>query len=320
MALLNKLQKLLLKRIHPEDFVNLTSRRIYILPTREGIIFALLVLIMLAAAINFNNSLIFFFTFLMASVGVISMYMTQQNLIGLQFSLAHVPPVFLYQSLQLPLTISCSKSCYSIAIDFNMPSNKSIHTSMYTDIISQESTQLALSTATEKRGRFSLKALTISSRFPLGLFRAWANIELNHDAIIYPEPESVKHFSPPHGSDTEGSNPYGTGLEDFSGFKNYQTGEPLSHIHWKAFAKEQGLLSKTFSGSSHKEYWLNWSEVFGHIEQKLSQLCQLIIEAEHNGDRYGLILPGQSIAISSGLNHYHSCLKTLALYQSKSIQ
>lgn len=319
MALLNKLQTLLLKRIHPENFVKLTSRRIYILPTREGIIFALLILIMLAAAINFNNSLIFFFTFLMASVGVISMYMTQQNLIGLQFSLAHVPPVFLYQSLRLPLNISCSTRHYSIAVNFNNAPTSTLSTSMYTDINSLETAQLSLLAATEKRGKFSLKPLTVSSCFPLGLFRAWANIELNHDAIIYPEPESVSRFSPLRGSDTEGSNPYGMGLEDFSGFKNYQTGEPLSHIHWKAYAKEQGLLSKTFSGSSHKEYWLNWSDVFGTIEQKLSQLCQLIIEAEHNGDRYGLILPGQSIAISSGQNHYHNCLKALALYQSESI-
>lgn len=314
MTIINKLQRLLLKRIHPEVRVTLKPRRIYILPTREGIIFSLLILIMLAAAINFNNSLIFFFTFLMASVAVISMYMTQQNLLGLQFSTGHIAPVFLFQTLYIPLNISSSKSRYSIAINLQDNNNNNTDSSLYTDVNLQETATVILSSATHKRGYFKLNPIMISSRFPLGLFRAWANIELTNDAIIYPAPESIHNIIPQYGNETEGTNPYGKGLEDFSGFKIYQSGEPLSHIHWKAYAKEQGLLSKTFSGSSHKEYWLNWAEVSGTVEQKLSKLCQLIINAEHKGDRYGLKLPTKTININSGQSHYTQCLKTLALF------
>ena len=311
MDIVNKLQRLLLKRIHPQDSFTLKSRNIYILPTREGFIFALLILVMLAAAINFNNSLIFFFTFLMASVAVISMYMTQQNLLGLQFSIGHISPVFLFQPVFIPLNISTSRTRYSIAVSLH--NNKDVP-AVYTDVKQHEVSTVHLNSATHKRGYFKLKPMVISSRFPLGLFRAWANIELTQDSIVYPAPEEVHNFVPHQGGESEGSNPYGRGIEDFSGFKDYQQGEPLSHIHWKAYAKEQGLLSKTFSGSSHRDYWLNWSELSGHTEQKLSQLCRLIIDAEQNGDRYGLILPGKTINISTGQKHYHNCLKALALY------
>ena len=311
MDIVNKLQELLLKRIHPQDCFILKPRNIYILPTREGVIFALLILLMLAAAINFNNSLIFFFTFLMASVAVISMYMTQQNLLGLQFSIGHISPVFLFQPVAIPLNIRSPGTHYSIAV--SLYGNKD-DPGVFTDVNKHEISTVHLNAATHKRGYFKLKPLVVSSRFPLGLFRAWANIELTQDGIVYPAPEPLAHFVPHQGSETEGSNPYGRGMEDFSGFKDYQQGEPLSHIHWKAWAKEQGLLSKTFSGSSHRDYWLNWSELSGHTEQKLSQLCRLIIDAEQNGDRYGLILPGKTINISTGQQHYHNCLKALAVY------
>jgi len=319
MDVLNKLQHWLLKRIHREDDAILNSRRIYILPTREGVIYALLVLVMLAAAINFNNSLVFFFTFLLAGIGIISMHMTQQNLIGLQFSIAHVQPVFCFQNLYLPLIVTQSGSSallnhntnFSIAIQFTDDDEDGI---IYADVFSHEKTQLQLSSPTIRRGHLSLAPLTVSSRYPLGLFRAWANIELNNDAIIYPQPAHKASHEPLSGSDSEGQGSKGRGFDDFSGFKSYQPGESLKHIHWKAYAREQGLLCKTFSGSNNREYWIDWSNFSGDIEQRLSKMCGFILAAEARGDRYGLIVPGTTIAISQGYQHQHQCLKALALY------
>ena len=317
MDIITKLQNWLLKRIHQEDCVTLTSRRIYILPTREGIIYALLILIMLAAAINFNNSLVFFFTFLMAGVGIISMHMTQENLINLQFSIAHVKPVFCFQSLNLPLRISQSvdkrwqKKLNNYSIAIQLPEQPAPDR---TDVYHNESTLVQLSSPTIRRGQFKLPSFTVSSRYPLGLFRAWANIELTSDAIVYPHPAGQADFEPQSGSDSEGQSSKGRGFDDFSGFKSYQPGESLKHIHWKAYAREQGLLTKTFSGSNNREYWINWNELSGDVEKRLSRLCRLIIEAEHRGDRYGLLLPDSTIPISQGQTHKHQCLKALALF------
>ena len=318
MKLLAKLQRWLLKRIYREDCATLTAGRIYILPTREGLIYALLILVMLAAAINFNNSLVFFFTFLMAAVGVISMQMTQQNLIGLQFSIAHVKPVFCGQNLNLPLSIAQSESAattrtkanYSIAIQLT----HHLSEKKLADVYHNEKTLLQLSSHTEQRGRFELPPLNVSTRYPLGLFRAWANMELNCDAIIYPQAAAQANHEPQSGSDSEGQGSKGRGFDDFSGFKSYQPGESLKHIHWKAYAREQGLLTKTFTGSNNREYWINFSELSGDIEKKLSRLCRLILDAEQRGDRYGLVLPNTSINVNQGQTHQHQCLKALALF------
>ncbi|MCU7940785.1 MAG: DUF58 domain-containing protein [gamma proteobacterium symbiont of Bathyaustriella thionipta] len=135
---------------------------------------------------------------------------------------------------------------------------------------------------------------------------------------MYPNPAQAFSHNPLSGSNSEGQGIKGRGFDDFSGFKTYQPGESLKHIHWKAYAREQGLLSKTFSGANNHEYWLNWNELTGDIEQRLSQLCRLIIDAEAKHDRYGLILPDKTINISQGESHQHQCLKALAMYQANS--
>ena len=328
MNLTIKLKKWLLKRVTHQDYALLKSNDIYILPTREGLIFALLILIILAAAINFNNSLIFFFTFLLAGMGLISMHQTQQNLLGLRFSMAHIKPVFCYQAINFPLIIEQTAghklltnhiSNYSIAVQLTQNQHSlsaDADLDELVDIAYNEKSLLNLSSATYKRGEFSLSALTISTRYPLGLFRAWANIQLNSDALVYPNPAAPFNHQAQSGSDSEGQGEKGRGFDDFSGFKSYQPGESLNHIHWKAYAREQGLLSKTFSGANNHEYWLDWHELNGDIEQRLSQLCRLLIDAEASGDRYGLRLPKTTINISQGDSHRHQCLKALALYQA----
>ena len=313
-----KLQRWLLKRTMLENSATLTSRRIYILPTREGIIYAFLILILLAAAINFNNAMVFFFTFLMAGIGIISMHMTQSNLVGLRFSIAHVHPVFCFQSLSLPLIIdhngndNVTRSRQSFSVNIQLVNEDNYELA---DVHPDEQTRLQLSYPTHQRGHIQLSPITVSTCYPLGLFRAWANIELNNDAIIYPHPSDKTSYQPQTGSDKEGQGEKGRGFDDFSGFKSYQPGESLKHIHWKAYAREQGLLTKTFSGSNNQEYWLNLDELTGDIETRLRHLCRKILDAEQRSDRYGLLLPGVTINISQGPHHQHECLKALALYR-----
>jgi uncharacterized protein (DUF58 family) len=246
------------------------------------------------------------------------MYMTQQNLLGLEFFITHVPPVFCTQILYLPLIIRHNLvnnnkiDHFSIEIAFHNSHNPLLD---IIDITDHEKIQVQLNHQTTQRGYVQLLPLTISSRYPLGLFRAWANIQLTNDGIIYPHAIENTHYHAQSSTNSDGLGIQGRGFDDFSGFKTYQLGESIKHIHWKAYAREQGLLSKVFSGSNPQEYWLNWHDLSGHIDTRLGELCYLIIMANHQDDRYGLILPGTTIEINQGKQHQHQCLKALALYQ-----
>ena len=50
-------------------------------------------------------------------------------------------------------------------------------------------------------------------------------------------------------------------------------------------------------------------------EQRLSQLCHCVLEADHNQQSYGLRLPGTEIPIASGSTHRHHCLEALARFE-----
>ena len=65
----------------PEDPpVVLVQRRIFILPTRQGYLFAFILLLLLVASINYQLSLGFLLTFLLASMAGTAMLHTFRNL------------------------------------------------------------------------------------------------------------------------------------------------------------------------------------------------------------------------------------------------
>jgi len=66
--------------------IELNHRRIFILPNKAGLSLAVVILLMLIASINYNNSLGFVFTFLLASAAQASTFYTYKNLSGLLIS------------------------------------------------------------------------------------------------------------------------------------------------------------------------------------------------------------------------------------------
>jgi hypothetical protein len=84
----------------------LTSRRVYILPTGVGLIYALMTFAMLLGSMNYNNNLSFVLTFILVSLGLVSMHQCQRNLVGLEISFAGVEPVFAGQSAEFRIAVT----------------------------------------------------------------------------------------------------------------------------------------------------------------------------------------------------------------------
>src|SRR5215470_14650106 len=83
------------RRHGPEPgVVFLTQRRVYILPTRHGVTFGFALILMLIGSINYNLSLGYVLTFLLAGLGVVSILHTFRNLVHLYVSGGRASPVF----------------------------------------------------------------------------------------------------------------------------------------------------------------------------------------------------------------------------------
>jgi uncharacterized protein (DUF58 family) len=60
---------------------------------------------------------------------------------------------------------------------------------------------------------------------------------------------------------------------------------------------------------------LDYAQTQGNdTEERLSNLCRWVIDAEQAGFRYGLLLPGKKLMPKSGREHYQACLQALALF------
>jgi uncharacterized protein (DUF58 family) len=140
-------------------------------------------------------------------------------------------------------------------------------------------------------------------------------LRFDFKALVYPKPSKKSLAFPPlTGTDSQQGRVY-QGNEDFYGLKEYQAGDPIRQIHWKALAKGLGLFSKQYTGETFNQLWLDYALTPGYnTEQRLSQLCQWLIEADQAGLVYGFVLPQQRIEPSSGSAHFKLCLEALALF------
>lgn len=289
----------------------LTHRRVYILPTRQGLAFALLLFIMLLGSINYSNSLGYFLTFLLASLSVVTIFHTYNNLLKLSFGTATCPPAFSGDQAEIILKINNVNHHKRFSI--NAFTAEKIKTS--SDIPENCYTHLPVKHRYLLRGYQALPRITIESRFPFGLFRAWSFIQLDQSQLVYPKPSNDVALPVKSAGLSEGNKQLNTGSDDFKGLRSYIEGDPLQHIHWKSYARHHTLQTKEFSSTASDELWLSWTDTTASgVEARLSQLTRWLLIAENSHLIYGLNIPSITVKPGSGQQHLDHCLKQLALY------
>lgn len=293
-------------RAELHETVTLTGRRIFILPTPLGISFALVVLLMLAGAINYNNSLVFALTFLLTGLGLVSMLHCYRNLAGLQLAVTASEPAFAGQAVHFQLRLQ-SPAQARLSIRLSSADHG-------TEVLRVDVSPITvwLPRGSRRRGRQTLGKLVVATRYPLGLFHCWSNVDSQATALVYPKPLGADRPLPDAARRPHQDGDQGRGNDDFQGFRHYHPGDSPRHLNWKALAREQPPLTKTFGGDRVEELWLDWDRLDGDTELRLSQLCRWVLAADRNRACYGLRLPGREISLDSGDIQRQRCLTALA--------
>lgn len=291
--------------------VTLDRSRIFILPTAQGLLFAALTFLMLLGAANYNNSLAFLLTFLLMGLGLIALLHTYRNLAGLTLRPGRCAPVFCGEPARYEFAVEAGggRRC-ALALQFAGESP------VWFDLDRGGAT-VALTAATTRRGWRPAGRLSLHTRYPLGLFRAWAYLNFEQACLVYPRP--ADHLSAPSPRTGEGGGRLRaqSGGDDFLGHRDHVPGDPPRHVDWKAAARSGRLLSKRFGDHEQVECWLDWDEHAGlDAETRLARLCRGVLAAEAQGLRYGLRLPGTALAPALGETHRHQCLRALALFEA----
>jgi len=290
--------------------VALNHRRIFILPTKRGLGFVLLLTVLLLIAFVYNNNLTYMLAFLLASIFFVTILHSYKALAGLVVQKGRSKAVFAGEAAGFDIHISNPTDMEHRQIQIKLQDAQSL------TLQAQSTTHVTLYSITRKRGWHEAGTVTLFSTYPLGLFRAWSPIRFNLKALVYPKPAHLElpFPQPPLSEAQQGFSQKGG--DDFYGLQEYQSGDSIKRIHWKTFAKGLGVFSKQYGGEhSSEEIQLDYEQAPGHnIEERLSQLCRWVFDAEQAGIRYGFALPGFTLPPDSGLAHYRKCLEALALF------
>ncbi len=293
--------------------LTLAQRNVFVLPTRAGMLYALVLLAMLIASINYALSLGFMLTFLLGAVAVVAMLHTFRNLSALEMRAGRLEPVFAGAHAELQASLLERRGTERFALELQARTGGLVSV----DIAAGAEQGIALAWPVAERGRHPLPAIRVATRFPLGLWQAWAWWHPAGSLIVYPAPERPAPPLPPSREAGQGESQAGHGDEDLAALRPYAPGDPPRRIAWKAVARSASdmLLVKQFEGAGGGELLLDWHAMPPAMaaEARLSRLAAWVLEADSQGLRWGLRLPGQLLPLDAGPAHRERCLEALAL-------
>ena len=309
---------------HPlADTHQTTQRNVYIVPTWAGLAFCGTLGVLLLTSINEQLSLGYALTFALTGAGLASMHTTHANLRGLQMDL--LPPDGVHAGGEYALELRLhnpGRARFGIAVSAQLDTGAT--EPAWVDVPALGHAVLRLRLPALQRGLIGLPRLVVTTRFPLGFFRAWSYWRPAARVWVYPQPEAVPAPFPAQaeaGAAEAASLCQATSGTDFSGVRSYRRGDAMKQILWRksALALDQGLplWVRETEAPLAQDLWLDWRDTQGRdTEARLSRLTAWVLAAERQGQPYGLRLAGREIAPSLGAAHRQACLEALAAFAS----
>ena len=263
-----------------------------------------------------QNGGAYLLAFLTAMMAAVSWLHARANLKGLHLEAGVIPPAREGEALRVPLVLTVKDGRVPRGIEITAPG---VPVPLFIEQLDlQQPTRIELKIPT--RGTGSEPSLTVVARslYPLGFFTASRVIEIKQTRRVLPMPAGDLPLPPVEQGQTSGeaesrttSGQFGAG-DDFAGVREWQPGDSLRQVDWKAYARGRPLMIKQWAGASGGTVWLNWDDLLLPESKRSSQLAQWIDQAEQEGLRYGLRLPDRVIKPGRGSAHRLQCLEQLA--------
>ena len=285
--------------------IELHRRRIYILPTKSGIGFGVLLVVMLVGALNYQNNAALLLTCLLGATVINSMLSAFRALHRMQLTCIRAGHACAGDPLPLRLEFATSgRARNALCLDLDHASH-----AFSLDARGGETT---LPMPTGQRGWHRVSRMRISSTLPFGLFRAWSWIVPEHQVLIYPR--TLAGAPPPPDEDDGAQRAHGD--EDYAQLREYHFGDPLKRVAWKASARHDRLLIRELDAAARDApQRFDWAMLHGvDRETRISRLAGWVHEAHAAGRAWTLVLPdARSLGPEADNAHYHRCMTALAL-------
>jgi uncharacterized protein (DUF58 family) len=309
-------QKWLSTRIKPSPSITLDQRRIYVFPTKAGALYAVMLLVMLVTAINYQNNSIFLLTFLLAGLFNMAILTAFSNLAGLTIRRLQADSPFAGDDAAFHIELSCKQKKQHQAIQIGWPN---IHLAVGSLGIESRQT-LTLYCSAARRGLLKPPRILVKSVYPLGLIRAWSWVDLDLRCPVYPHPTAMDvAWQGQDDSVLYEANHMAN--DELANIRHWRHGDTPRQVLWKAYARTGKLMSIEYAEPAKDARWLDWEALPElALETRLSVLCDAALKLYDQNAEYGLRLPGCEYSPDAGAVHLHKVLEALALFSSTEYQ
>lgn len=287
--------------------VKLHRRRIYVLPTSFGLAFAVLLAVMQLGALNYANNPALLLTCILAGAAWMSLFAGFRSVAGLELASLHAADCHAGDAVEVHCQFAVTHYARAglqlkwsgVTRAFAMPPGLA--------------SSLVIPLPTRRRGWLRPGRLKFWTEQPLGLFVVWSWINPDISILVYPE---VEPNPPPLplGVSGHGERSRSGEGDDYSGLRDYRSGDPQRRIAWKASARHDALLVRESECQLDDNVFLDYGSLAGmDTESRISRLTAWVMAAESAMISYTLAVPGQVLGPGLGNRHRHDCLRALAL-------
>ncbi len=290
-------------------------RNVAVAPSAAGMLFGAALLAMLIAALNYQLTLGYALTFLIAGVAVVALLHTVRNLSMLTLRGARTEPVFAGQHAEFTLIARNATRFERFALALQAPGMAQPE---HFDVAPGAEQFVSVALPTKQRGWMTMPRFTLATTFPIGIWRARARWQPAQRVLVFPAPETPAAPLPARDTTSGEGAHSGSGQGDLVALRPYTDGDPPQRIAWKAVARSASgeLVTRQMAEADLGETTLDWDLLPASMddEARLSRLARWAIDADAAGARYALHLPGVRIDADSGPAHRLRCLEALATW------
>ena len=285
----------------------LHRRRIYVLPTRFGLAFSAVLLVMLLGALNYNNNPAMLLTCLLGAAAYQSVFQAFRAVDRLELRAVHALPC--HAGGVLPLTFHFRADARARrGLRMSIEGVEAVF-----DLQPGEDGRVRIDLPAGPRGWRRLGRIRVCSEYPFGLFHVWSWLNPQVSALIYPQLDANAPPLPVSGADAEHFTSRRAG-DELATLRAYHPTDPMRGVAWKASARHDTLLVKEFEQRRGRETVLDFSALHSLPgEARIARLARWVCMAETAQVRYAVQLPDRRIPAGLGPDQRHTCLRELAL-------
>ncbi|MEQ1593666.1 MAG: DUF58 domain-containing protein [Casimicrobium sp.] len=298
-----------------EDEIELVQRRIYVLPTTRGLFLIVTAILLLLVGINYQLSLAYVVAFLLGGFMQAALLTSYRNLRGLIIKPGQSPQCQPLENLDFVVSLRSPERTRAGVMLSAQSEGDTVRATCSSLPADDQSTQ-TLRVRPLVRGIYKLGRITIETRAPYGVIRAWSYAHFEWIGLAEPLPEHPVPTLPLTAGDGDDTQPSAARVaHDPDSLRDYVAGDSLRRVAWKQVAKSGTWYTRASESGARREIDITWDATGkSDDEEKLSRLAAWVLRAQNENVAFALSLPNGALPLADGAQQHHEAKRLLAAF------